>query len=73
MSTQATEADWEEYERRLKYHDWWHAMSDDGRVWRAGMANEEEIQRIRKRLSLTDAQRADDLWDKYNIRMRQKL
>lgn len=35
-----------EYFDRLKKHDWFHAMADDGRAWERGRREEAELIRI---------------------------
>ena len=38
----------QEFDKKLRYHDWYYNFSDDGSVWRAGERAQEEIQRISK-------------------------
>lgn len=35
-----------DYYDLLARHDWYYSFSDDGRVWRAGVVAEKELQRI---------------------------
>lgn len=40
----------EKLERLLVRHDWWYNMSDDARVWRAGLASAERIEALAAQL-----------------------
>lgn len=55
-----------EFEKALKEHDWYHDYSDDGRVWRKGVAEAENIIRMRNQL-VEDGKEAevDELWRRY--------
>lgn len=35
-----------EYYDRLKKHDWWHMMADDGAAWERGRREEQELSAI---------------------------
>jgi len=49
-------------EDALKSHDWWHMMSDDHRVWRAG---ESSMEKIKSLLDKVDDATGKELWLKY--------
>lgn len=40
----------QDYIERLKYHDWYYAYADDGRVYRRGAAAEEVLRALQKQL-----------------------
>lgn len=55
-----------EFEDALKHHDWYYDYSDDGGVWRRGMAENDRIRRMRAQLIEQGQQReVDRLWMQY--------
>lgn len=53
---------WEHYEACLIAHDWTFNFSDDGRVWREGMDEQEYLNSIRERLGEVDLDRSQKLY-----------
>lgn len=50
-----------EFYDALARHDWFYEMSDDGRVWRAGVARQKELEKIAE---TSESHR--DLFDRYS-------
>jgi hypothetical protein len=57
---------WTKLENRLKNFDWYYEYSDDGRVWRAGVAAEQEIEKLMSDASKINAEKANELYNKYS-------
>lgn len=52
-----------EFEKALRNHDWYYDYSDDGRVWRRGVAEADSIRNMREQLVKDGHQLAvDALW-----------
>ena len=56
---------WDLFEHLLKNHDWYYMMSDDHSVWSNGEFAFKRIQSIKDALEDEDADKANELYDKY--------
>lgn len=55
-----------EFEKALRNHDWYYDYSDDGSVWRRGLAEADNIRRIRNELKSTGKEaEAEALWKEH--------
>lgn len=55
-----------DFERRLKYHDWYYEYSDDHSVWRTGVNEQNEIRQLMEELKKVDmGDEARGLYDYY--------
>lgn len=55
-----------DFEKRLKYHDWYYEYSDDHSVWRAGCKEQNEIRQMMEELKRVEmGDEAQGLYDYY--------
>jgi len=58
----------DDFESKLKSHDWYYMMSDDNRAYTKGSAEESELKKIAKQLaSMGYDKDAANLYNKYNV------
>ena len=58
----------DDFESKLKSHDWYYMMSDDNRAYTKGSAEESELKKIAKQLaSMGYGKDAADLYNQYNV------
>ena len=58
----------DDFESKLKSHDWYHMMSDDNRAYTKGSAESSELKKLAKQLaSMGYGKDAAELYNKYNV------
>ena len=58
----------DDFESKLKSHDWYYMMSDDNRAYTKGSAEESELKKIAKQLANMGYDKdAADLYNQYNV------
>lgn len=60
-----TEKEWQEFEERLKNHDWAYQYSDDHSIWKAGSDNWDKIAYLGKYLKQVDLPRVTEIFNRY--------